>query len=87
MCDYCNRHKDLELIAYGVACNEIELAKEPYTVLAMGVDNNDDIVLVAYGDYEAVYKPKFCPECGADLRYRKAKVQLSSLYGECVADE
>ena len=66
---------------------EIDLAKEPYTSIAMGVDVNDDIVIVAYGDYEAVYKPKFCPECGADLSYRKVKTQLSSLYGKCVTDE
>lgn len=89
MCDYCNRHKNVEqsLDKYSVACNEIELAYAPYTLLTLGVDNNDDIVIVAYGDYEAFYKPKFCPECGADLSYRKAKTQLSSLYGKCVTDE
>lgn len=73
MCVYCDRHKTVDKIDYGCACNEIDLAREPYTVLALGVDNNDDIVMVAYGDYEAVYYPKFCPECGADLEYRKRK--------------
>lgn len=88
MCNYCNRHKtDDKIYEYFDFGNDIELAREPYTVLSLGVDKNDNIVLVASGDYDAIYKPKFCPECGADLAYRKLKIQLSSLYGECASDE
>lgn len=68
MCNYCSRHKDVEhLDGYEVACNEIMLASAPYTKLTLGVDEDDNIVMVAYGDYEAVYKPKYCPECGKSL--------------------
>lgn len=88
MCKYCNKHKNVsEWPKYTVAMQETDLAIEPFTSLTIGVDVNDDIVMVASGDYEAVYYPKFCPECGADLSYRKAKTQLSSLYGKCVTDE
>lgn len=75
MCNYCNKHLgyDYKLYPRLVAWDETTLAKDSYTSLTIGVDKSDDIVMVAYGDDEAVYHPKFCPECGADLAYRKAK--------------
>lgn len=42
----------------------IILAEEPYTCLEAEWDMNNCLKLIAYGDYDAVYYPKYCPECG-----------------------
>ena len=42
----------------------IILAEEPYTCLEAEWNEHNELKLTAYGDYDAVYYPKFCPECG-----------------------
>ena len=42
----------------------VVLAEEPYTSLVAEWDENNKLKLVAYGDYDAEYYPKYCPECG-----------------------
>lgn len=47
--------------------NAIELADAPYTILYGCKSKNEKIFLVASGDGQAFYYPKYCSECGRKL--------------------
>lgn len=47
----------------------MELASGGWTSLYIGIDPNGRTIMRACGDdYTDNYYPKFCPECGRDLR-------------------
>lgn len=54
--------------------NEKEIAHGAWTALRAGRDGKG-IFLLAVGDDSATYRPKFCPNCGKDLR---TKNQINS---------
>lgn len=55
-CRYCNED------CYGC----YTLSRAPWTRLEL--DNiSGDVFIIAHGDNDCSYKPKFCPECGRKL--------------------
>ena len=56
-CNYCQKDK-IEPMDY------VELSKSEYIALFLRPLKDDGMVLVAMGEGETKYYPKFCPECG-----------------------
>ena len=46
---------------------EQSIATGPYASLSFGVEHGGRYVMIASGEGEAFYYPKFCPECGRRL--------------------
>lgn len=61
MCKYCQPRKEI------TPWDNIRLAFGDYTSLYLRPTLNGRLVLVAYGEGEAKYYPKYCPECGRKL--------------------
>lgn len=70
-CKFCGQNPVIGKYGYLNTDNEIELASGGYAVMYIGVNENGQIVMRACGeDYTDDYFPKYCPECGRDLRER-----------------
>ena len=78
MCKYCERKPVLDpgldfyghdWMRYDKTKNQEQIAGFGHTVMYMAVDEEGRLCIRAEGeDYTDDYYPKFCPECGADLR-------------------
>lgn len=72
-CPICN----CKLIEYDIAYNwgkdydfyesTIEIASDDFVSIRAGKDKNNKTSLIACGDSELFYYPKYCPECGRKL--------------------
>ncbi len=62
MCEYCG---DV------IIDTERELAVEPYTILVTKKYTDGRFSLIAYGDYEAEYFPRYCPICGKSVNNKE----------------
>lgn len=68
-CKYCTRKPEFDTYGYFCYWDSGEtVASGAYTSLSLGVDENGKMVIVAYGDDQAVYYPSYCPACGRKLK-------------------
>lgn len=68
----------MNIFSQDCAVDDIPTAKDILREMFARLDTWDRL---RHGDYETFCTPNDCNE------YRRLKVQLSSVYGECVADE
>lgn len=68
MCKYCGTYHDYEYKAGGGRSREdLLMFSDAYTGIALQNTERYGFAIVAYGDFEAWYYPKYCPECGRRL--------------------
>ena len=60
MCKYCQKDK-IDPMDY------MQLSKSDYVALFLRPLKENGMVIVAMGEGEARYYPKFCPECGREV--------------------